>query len=152
MMFFKPDDQLLKSIVEYANGRLIVEIGCGDCDVIIKLKEFGARVFGFEPFLLEENRLKVAKANINVFEEFAQSYSGILKKLGKNGLLLFARPCHSEFVEECIDITTNETESLYITIPENLILYDDLGKYEKIARKIQLKGSSEDNEIIMSIK
>lgn len=29
MRFFKPDEQLLKSLVEYANGRLIIDIGGG---------------------------------------------------------------------------------------------------------------------------
>ena len=152
MRFFEPDKELLKSLVEYANGRVIIDIGCGDCDVLIALKELGAKVLGFEPFLFPENNEKVKNAGIMVIEDYVQRHNPIISGIKEKGLLLFARSCHSNFVEQCLDMKDKSTEALYITIPENLILYNDLGYHEYKAFKKELKGSSRDNEVIYSIR
>ena len=68
-----------------------------------------------------------------------------------NGLYIFARPCHSNFVEVSLDNLPKGIEALYITVPENLEKYDDLGKYKDKAKQIFLKGNSVDNEVIYSI-
>lgn len=151
MRFFKPNEELLKSLVEYANGRVIVDVGCGDCDVIVKLRSLGAAVLGFEPFLSQEAKEKTRNAGIMIIEDYVQKWPTIISEIKEKGLLLFARPCHSDFVYDCIDIKDPLTEALYITMEENLTKYCDLGYFEQIAKRISLKGNSEDNEIILSI-
>ena len=149
--FFQPDDELLESIVKYANGRVIFDVGFGSGDLMIELKNKGARVSGIEMFVEDEVSFNLTMNGIAYMPGKVQNYPGLIRNLKDKGLLLFARPCHSRFVEDCLDYKHSDTEALYITVPENLELYDDLGKYKKFAKQISLEGTSLDNEIIMSI-
>lgn len=149
--FFQPDDELLESIVKYANGRVIFDVGFGSGDLMIELKNKGARVSGIEWLVDEEVAFKLMENGISYMPGKVENYPGLIRRLKDKGLLLFARPCHSRFVETCLDFKAVETEALYITVPENLELYDDLGKYKRFAKILDLKGSSLDNEIIMTI-
>ena len=49
MIFFRPDNDMIDWLVEYADGRLICEVGCGSCVVLAKLADAGAKVIGIEP-------------------------------------------------------------------------------------------------------
>lgn len=149
--FFIPDEKLIESIVDYASGRIIVDIGFGSGELLIELKNKGAKVFGIEAFIDDDVALKLSLNNIHYIPGQVQNYSGLIRKLKEKGILLFARPCHSNFVEDCLDIKSSETEALYITIPENLNRYNDLGEYRKLAKQVYLEGNSIDNEIILSI-
>lgn len=151
MVFFNPSDELVQSIVDYAGDRIIMEIGFGEGRLMSALKEKGGRVTGIEWFLDDEVSARLRREGINHLAGKAQNYPGLLSGLKERGLLIFARPCHSNFVEECISLKDPATEALYITVPENLHLYNDLGKYEEKAKQIHLKGNSEDNEVIYSI-
>lgn len=151
MRFFEPDEELLKSLVEYANGRIILDIGCGTGKLAVELKELGAKVMCFEPFLSDEARELLTNHNIMAIEDYAQRWPKLLNDIGNKGLLLFARPCHYNFVVECLDLKSKDTEALYITVPENLELYNDLGNYEQTAKRVTLEGSSNDKEVILSI-
>lgn len=152
MRFFEPDDELVQSIVDYANGRIIFDIGFGDGDLLKELHAKGARVAGVEMFLDEKtfNDLRI-KHGLQVFPGRVEDYKFLISKLEDKGLLLFARPCHSRFVENTLDFKNPDTEALYITVPENLELYDDLGKHKTRAKRIKLRGTSVDNEVIYSI-
>lgn len=76
----------------------------------------------------------------------------IIEKLGDNILMVIARPCHNDFVENALALKKEGAEALYITVPENLSLYNDLGKFKRRATKINHRGSSKENEIVLSIK
>lgn len=150
--FFQPDDTLLESIVKYANGRIIFDVGFGSGDLMIELKNKGARVTGIELFQEMDTFQKLLENGIgSVLWGDVKRHEKLINCLGDKALLLFARPCHSDFVEFCLDVKDPKTEALYITVPENLNLYDDLGDYRDKAKRIILEGTSLDNEIIMSI-
>lgn len=152
LRFFIPDKTLIKSIVEYANGRIIFDVGFGSGDLMIELKKAGAKVSGVELFQEKETMQKFLENDLgSVLWGDIKRYPNLIKGLKEKGLLLFARPCHSDFVEFCLDCKDPSTEALYITVPENLKMYNDLGKHEYKAKQIFLKGNSVDNEIIMSI-
>ena len=58
LRFFIPDKTLIKSIVEYANGRIIFDVGFGSGDLMIELKKAGAKVSGVELFQEKETMQK----------------------------------------------------------------------------------------------
>lgn len=153
MKFFNPDQELLKSIAEYANGRVIIDIGCGNADVIEYLHNIhNCKVVGVEPFMIDSERiLNLLRQGIHIIPNTIEKSLSLITGGKENILILFCRPCHSDFVENCLDMKNPETEALYITIPQNLEKYNDLGKFYKRSKQIYLKGTSEDNEIILSI-
>jgi hypothetical protein len=158
-LFFRPDKTFIKWLVEYANGRIICDIGCGTATLINDLADAGGMVFGIEPnWSAEDNqammvrRMNAGKNIINILPRKVQESKTFVANMGDKALLLFARPCHSNFVEDALSYKTDETEALYITVPENLTKYDDLGVFKSRAVKIQHKGWSADNEIVMSIR
>ena len=76
----------------------------------------------------------------------------LIESLGKDQVMLvFARPCHSDFVEVGIRNMPEGMEALYITVPENLDLYNDLGRFEDSAKLVEHDGASEDDEVIYSV-
>lgn len=150
--FFQPDKELTKSIVDYAGDRIIFDIGCGDGDFLKELQNEGAKkLIGIDPYIDINNLHELALKDIKVIPRRVEDFEDLIKKVGEKALFIFARPCHSNFVVNVLNIKSPKTEVLYITVPENLKLYNDLGNYKSIAKKINLKGSSLDNEIIMSI-
>lgn len=158
-VFFKPDLVFCKWLKEYANGRLIMDVGCGQGHLLRMLKMVGAKVMGIEPnfdyqtYLTKRIGREGWTFSINeILPLTVEQAKGIIKSMGENVLLVFARPCHDDFVEEGIDYLVDGAEALYITLPENLRLYNDLGKYEDMAVQMEHKGISEDNEIVLSIK
>lgn len=156
MQFFKPDEKLMASIGAYAtktNNRIIVDVGCGNGDLIEILHDkYKLKVIGIEPFMMsEKRRIQLMMKGIQILNLPVERLENIIYKLEGNGLILFCRPCHSDFVENCLSFKHPKTEALYITVPENLDLYDDLGDFKNKAKIIELEGTSEDNEIIMSI-
>lgn len=154
MIFFNPTRDLVKSIAEYAGNRIIIDVGCGrDGYLLTKLKEFTNRLVGIDPYF-NPNLVSSFLMNygIHIFTDKVQEYPYLITEGKDKILLLFCRPCHSTFVVDTLDIKHNDTEALYITLPENLEKYNDLGKYKHKAVEIKLNGTSKDNEVILSIK
>jgi SAM-dependent methyltransferase len=159
MLFFRPYDNMIKWLVEYANGRVIIDVGSGTGWLLQQLRKAGAKVVGIEPFLQAEDlinfnveNLKYGLGIINVMPRRVEECGDILKALGGKAMLLFARPCHSDFVENALDIKHPDTEALYITVPENLVKYRDLGDWDDKKVLIQHEGGSADKEVVYSIK
>lgn len=171
-IFFDPDDEMVDWIIEYANGRIIVDAGCGEhLNLTKKLLLEGQPVIAVDPFINEEdlhnfykwkidNNLisisgHVLPGRIDRFSRDAEEIIGhgnLIKQLGNRVLIIFARPCHSQFVENTIDYLDPDVESLYITIPGNFDKYNDLGKFRGYAKRIFPKqGTSKDNEEFYSI-
>lgn len=158
-IFFRPDKTFINWLVEYAAGRVIVEIGCGTADVLTQLADAGGKVFGIEPYWsMEDNaamnfaRLEAGKNIINISPTYVKDNERLLKEMGSKALMLICRPCHNGFVEDAIDLKHPDTEVLYITVPENWDKYDDLGKYKDDAVLVKHKGWSADDEKVWSVK
>lgn len=155
--FFEPDQEFVEWLIEYSGDRMIFEVGCGDGHLLSLLHEHGkAKCFGCDPGfdLMAYMNIRKEGKMIQVLPHAIESpmMKGIVEKLGDNMLMVIARPCHSDFVENALALKKEGAEALYITVPENLDLYNDLGKFKKKATKINHKGSSKENEIVLSIK
>ena len=156
--FFKPDAEFVKWIIEYANGRMIIDVGCGNLHLLKLLNKAGyKKIVGIEPMIdyMEYIKHTIASGEdkIQILPNKVQDPlpSSIISK-GENVLILCVRPCHSNFVEETIELKHPTAEVLYNTVPQNLIDYRDLGAFHDVAVKIEHKGTSEDNEVVYSIK
>lgn len=160
-LFFKPSRKMVKWLIEYADGRMIIDVGAGQGHLVRMIKQCGGKAIGLEPNfdhrLFVENSLKRYGTDFDVNEMLAMSVGeakGLINGMGKGGkaILVFARPCHSNFVAEGIQNMPDEMEALYITVPENLHKYQDLGDYDFLKKKLEHKGVSEDSEVVYSIK
>lgn len=163
VVFFKPNTPFVKWILEYADGRLILDVGCGEGFPLTKqLIHAGAeQIVAIDQYLdygeidlyrnLNHNLFLDGKHSIHLIpgkvEIFKSLYSG-----DKPLLAIFARPCHSDFVEEFIRQKGPNVEVMYITKAENLELYDDLGEFADDATLIPHEGSSVDNEVVYIIE
>jgi hypothetical protein len=161
-VFFRPDFKFIDWLKDYANGRIILDIGAGQGHLVRMLKMRGAMAIGFEPNLNKETWLKLRMTynqggNMDVNEMMSYRIEDTFTKkfiasLGSDkALLVFARPCHSDFVSVGIRNMPSGMEALYITVPKNLELYNDMGDFEADAVKIEHEGQSEDNEVVYSV-
>ena len=157
-LFFKPNLKFCKWLKEYANGRMIIDVGSGQGHLVNMLKMQKALVMGLEPYFniqiaIEHRSARGLEFNINeILPMTVQEAKNIINGLGaKKAMLVFARPCHSTFVFEGMYNMPEGMEALYITVPENLKLYDDLGLFKKKAKLIEHEGTSEDNEVVYSV-
>lgn len=157
-LFFRPDIKFVEWIKDYADGRVIMDIRAGQGHLVRMLKMVGARAFGIEPYFNPEiyRKYHMSRGNVPDPNEMlamtVEQAAGIISGMKEKVLLIFARPCHSNFVEEGMNIMDKETEALYITIPENLKLYRDMGKYHDQAVLLNHEGISEDDEVVYSVK
>ena len=162
-IFFRPDLKMVRWLKERANGRMIIDVGSGQGHLVTMLKREGARAMGFEPNINKEEWIKwrmldthhTDSIDVNeimtyrIQDTFAKK---LIESLGKDQVMLvFARPCHSDFVEVSIRNMPEGMEAIYITVPENLDLYNDLGRFEDGAELLEHDGMSEDSEVVYSI-
>lgn len=159
LLFFRPDSEFINWIKEYAGNRTIIDIGCGIGLLTRELNDAGAKCVGidmrFNPLdsqKINSIRIKNGKNIIHFISDKVENQSELLRALKGNALLICARPDHGNMVESVLKLKHKDSEFLYITIPENLTRYNDLGKYKYNAVKIKHKGSSVDNEIVLSVK
>jgi hypothetical protein len=159
LQFFQPDNTFIQWIKEYANGRLIIDVGCGGGDLIWMLSHYGAKVIGIEPSFdpmsaqkLNMERIKANLGMLHIISKPIEDCGSFFKNMGDKVLLLFARPSHSNFVVNALNMKDAETEALYITIPENLEKYDDLGRYDHKKVLVPHTGKSVEDEQVYSIR
>jgi len=154
--FFVPDYEMLMWLKDFIGDKVFVDIGCGNGNVISQLNVYGTKVIGIEPLFNYSLYLKqcslTGKNPLHIFpkqiEEMASFISGLQ---ADKTIYAFCRPCHSEFVEAGIDIIPSGSEILYITVPENMTKYNDLGKYKYLAKQVVHEGSSEEKEVVFLI-
>lgn len=157
-LFFKPDFMFVKWLVNYANGRMIIDVGAGQGHLVRMIKKMGGKAIGLEPNMdyMQVTKMRMMRDQSHDINEILpfriQDQARMIQGLGDKAMLVFARPCHSGFVEDGLDIMPKGMEALYITLEENLERYDDLGDYEDSAVLLEHKGISEDNEVVYSIK
>lgn len=155
--FFIPNYELTKSIIEYANGRIIIDLGCGsDAEFIQDLLKEGAKsVIGCDLFLdYTKVRAKTyqinSEASVHLFPGSIEENFSMLSMLAKHpkgALFLLCRPCHHyELIDDAIAVSGDQ-EILYIGLEKNI--EHDLSDYK--FEQIELNGSSEDNEVILKI-
>lgn len=160
VIFFSPNPKMVKWLVEYSGNRTIVDVGSGSGHLLNLLWNYKKDVMGIEPLFSPETYYRrlmhkgIGGRIIHVLPKKVQDCGSILNTLANNkkGLLcVFARPCHGTYVEEGIDLLPEGVECLYITKPENMDLYDDLGKYRSRAKILDHEGRSKEEEVVYSI-
>ena len=153
-IFFQPDNTFIKWLVEYANGRVIIDCGAGTGYTTALINRNGGKAIAIEPMWTIERKMFWIKNDINfrVFVEKAETCSMIKDLGGDKAVLLFARPCHSGFVEATINIMPKGMEALYISHTQENVLID-LGSSKQIKRtKLEHRGTSKGKEFVLSIK
>lgn len=159
-VFFRPDIEFCTWLEDYANGRMVVDVGCGQGHLLNMLKRHtDLRVMGIEPNYDYVEAITLARAighsipgPNDILGYTIQEAKAITQGLGGKALFVYARPCHTGFVEDGLDLLVAGQEALYITVPQNLKLFNDLGEYRDSAVKLNHRGTSEDNEVVYSIK
>lgn len=159
-IFFKPNTKFVKWIGEYSKGRLIIDCGAGRGFVLTQqLHAAGyTKLVAIDPqidYLEKEIAMMNSGTipNYHLMEGTMERWKSLYNEgnLADKVLLVFARPCHSDWVKNTLDIKGKGVEALYITKPENLKKYDDLGKWKKKAKLLKHEGSSADKEVVYSI-
>lgn len=160
-VFFKPDGEFLQWLVkEIGEDDLFVDIGCGSGKLTEALFHYGARGMGIDKYSSINWQLIKIKSmekglNVHLIEGDSTNPNGMVASLSKakhkKTTFIFARPCHGLFVEKTIDVLESGSRILYITLPKNIIQYDDLGKYDDFKTLLDHKGTSVDGEIVYEI-
>lgn len=122
MVFFRPSKRFVGWLIKQADGRIIYDVGCGDAYLLRRLLERGAKALGIEPWW---DTLDGYDPRLPVLPLKAQECSALREH---PGLVVFARPCHSGFVEDTVDTVHPDSEILYITVPANYDNEIDLDK------------------------
>ncbi len=156
---FKPDLKLTQWLVNYANGRLMIDVGSGQGHLVRMLKMKSAKAIGIEPNLDHEWwvrwRMTRDGANTDVNEILAQTIQDtkkLIQDIGKDrGMLIFARPKARDFVEVGIENMPEGMEALFITTENEFKAFNYLGKFKDKAVLLSHEGNSEDDEVIYRI-
>ena len=157
-LFFRPDITMVKWLIEYSDGRFIIDIGCGTHMHLLKLLQgIGYnKIMGIDPAIDYTSYMKMRLLSnkddyIHVLPWRIQERPTMIQEMGKDALLLFARPSNGGFVEDVLDFKAEGQEALYISKEENIDQYNDLGKYVEQAKIIEHKGTPEDDEKVWTI-
>ena len=145
--FFEPDQQMIEWLRGYLGNRIPLDVGCGQGDLLMELNKGG---LGIDPFF-DGARSEFAMKHIHILPMTVQECGKFITGLGKKAVMIIARPCHSNFIEDAIDMAPKGMEILYITKPENIIDYCDLGKYDDQKVLVQHEGQGAENEVVYSI-
>lgn len=161
--FFRPNTKMVKWLADYAGKRIIMDCGSGEKFILsqqllsVGFKKIVAIDLNIDYREYEKMRIldKIPlDASFHVLFGEIEKYKDMYNtsSAAEKILMVFARPCHSDWVEKTLDARAKGIEALYITVPENLEKYNDLGKWKKKAKLLQHEGSSADKEVVYSIK
>lgn len=152
LRFFEPNAEMIQWLREYIGKRVPIDVGCGQGDLLIELKKGGV---GIDPFIaidLNERMDMLQRHRIHIMDVRVEELCGnFINGLGKKAVMIFARPCHSDFVKNGIDLAPKGMEVLYITKPSNVLEYNDLGSYDKSKKLLKHLGRGNENEVVYSI-
>ena len=112
MRFFEPTDAYLDWLKKYADGRPVVELGCGDGYLTFRMREIGIKAMGIDPFNEAEY------LDCTSFMPIGASQCGIV--INHACLLIAARPDHSGWVTNVPFQMHQHAELLYIGLPRNV--------------------------------
>lgn len=136
MQFFQPNKKFLDWVVKLAGPRPIIDCGCGEGQVTRALLERGANVLGIDILASGEDTDVAVPCDATTFQ-FPQ-----------RAIVLFCRPCHSDWVERAIDRAKQRADViLYVGLDRNLEY--DLGKYKYKGRfkKIAKRAGKDDESV-----
>ncbi len=159
-VFFKPDLKFANWLKQYANGRMIIDVGSGQGHLVNMLKRTGAKAIGLEPEFDQEEFFKwrlqrnnIEDIDINeILPWTVERAENLINDLGKDKcILIFARPDDYSYVVNGLQAMPKGMEALYIDT-EEMFGFNDYLKYfkEKAVLKEHI-GVSEDNEKVYSI-
>lgn len=159
-IFFKPNTQFVKWLIEYAGDRIILDVGCGATFPLTQQLYFNGakKLVAIDPEidhmqyeLFRYTKLKLGDS-VHILPGDIEKWKSIIQSKHQDMLVICARPCHNDWVENMLDLKGDNVEVLYITLPENMELYNDLGKWKSKAVLLNHEGSSADKEVVYSIK
>jgi hypothetical protein len=153
---FKPNLKLAESIVNYAQGKVIVHVGSGQGHLVKMLKMRGGRVIGVEPNINKQVWMEWRMMNDGNLDSINEVLAGeicqhkYLLQHPLKTLIVIARPKVKDFVLETVSLMANGSELLYITLDEIDNVKTFFGDGVTV-KQVKLEGFSEDNENIYSI-
>lgn len=119
MVFFRPTKKWIQWLIEYADNRIIVDVGCGEGELLKQLSKAGCdRWIGVDLYIREDLR-EYFKGECVYLLEINTIESTLLSKLDQC-LFLFCRPCHGGFVMLTLFNLPANAEVLYVGKPGNL--------------------------------
>ncbi len=110
--FFEPTDTYLAWLKKYADGRPVVELGCGDGYFTFRMRELGIKAMGIDPFKEAEY------LDPTSFMPICASRCHMLTE--HPCLLIAARPDHSGWVTNVPFQMHKDAELLYIGLQRNV--------------------------------
>ena len=107
MIFCQIDQELINIIKKYADGRIIVDVGCGDGLLGSLIKDIISIDLYFRDTELIDNIIHMDAV------QFPFN--------GEKTLPVFIRPCHGHFVDSILQSHKNNLKDcLYISMPHNI--------------------------------
>lgn len=120
MIFFKPSARYAKWLATYANGRMIVDIGCGEGALIRAVRKAGYnKIIGFD---LQFDPLDPSNKDLtNAVMPSDALESSLLagKQKSPPMLCVLARPCHGGWPVMMAKLVTPHSELIYIGLECN---------------------------------
>lgn len=160
--FFDPDSKFIDWIIEHANGRMIIDIGCGNGHVLRQLHKAGhKKLMGFDPFtdMIEFNQKAMEECGERIhfmpLDVGSERFFNFVEPMkdSMEVMFLLCRPCHNGvLVDGSFKIAKKlGIELLYIGLEDNIEIdlgtTDDGIPYERLNHK----GSSGEDEIVLKL-
>lgn len=122
MIFFNPTNEFVDKLAEIIGDRMVLEIGCGDGDLLKALLDRGVSALGIDPFVNTIDLDSEILSSILSFD-IDQTIDLLHKWKGEKEIVfLTARPCHSGFPQEYLSMFGDNHEMIYIGFAKNLEL------------------------------
>lgn len=124
LTFFHPTDEFIDTLIKLIGDRFVIEIGCGNGEVLEKLIERKIPCIGIDPYIDIDSISFDLHTKILPFEtkEGINFVSKLIKEGNRKVVLLVIRPCHSTFVQEYLSSLGEKTEMIYVGFLHNLEL------------------------------
>jgi len=148
--FFEPDTEMIQWLVDYADGRMIVDVGCGSGHILEKIHDDAgyAKACGIEPYwdpMKVHERMGKGKNMIQVMPQSVESCN-IFRPI-ENVLFICCRPCHSGFHGNIEMAAHPNAEILYIGLRRNFATDGVEG-----LPIIPHKGTSVEDEVVLQLR
>ena len=154
-IFFKPDNEMTKFIIELSENKTIIDMGCGSGNFMKQLYANGYHKYlGFEPFPdMDDNPVydPAVTPKILPWASTDDTTKKLLSKINDSTIVFLCRPCHHpELIKGTFDLCQElQIPLYYIGLRKNIL--EDLTIEGIPYVQIQHKGSSEDDEIILKL-